>query len=78
MNSALRREEIDEFSQWMAERDARRAKEAQSRYGWYDDDGIRQGGLMAFIENPEQFDRLKKNPSRAKAPSKRSSAGSHL
>jgi predicted phage terminase large subunit-like protein len=24
-------------------------KEAQSRYGWYDEEGVRQGGLIAFI-----------------------------
>ena len=49
MNSPLRREDIDEFEAWMAEKRSRQAKAKQSSYGWYDEDGVRQGGLIAFV-----------------------------
>jgi len=32
-----------------AEADRRQARHDQSRYGWYDDEGVRQGGLICFV-----------------------------
>jgi predicted phage terminase large subunit-like protein len=33
----------------LAIEEGERAKEQQSDYGWYDDNGVRQGGLIAFV-----------------------------
>jgi predicted phage terminase large subunit-like protein len=43
------RAELDRFARTLAEAKRRQARADQSRYGWYDADGVRQGGLIAFI-----------------------------
>ncbi len=49
MNVELRRDRLERFARLVKEGHRRRARAEQSQYGWYDDDGVRQGGLMAFV-----------------------------
>jgi hypothetical protein len=41
--------QFEEFEQALHAYKGRGAKRIQSQYSWYDDDGIRQGGLIAFV-----------------------------
>jgi predicted phage terminase large subunit-like protein len=49
VNVPAPREKLERFGLLLAEYKRREAKKQQSQRGWYDDDGVRQGGLMAFI-----------------------------
>ena len=49
MNLHVRRTSLERFGRLLAEYKRRQAKTEQSREGWYDQDGVRQGGLIAFI-----------------------------
>jgi predicted phage terminase large subunit-like protein len=43
------RDKLKRFQMLLEEGKRRVARKQQSRYGWYDEDGIRQGGLIAFV-----------------------------
>jgi predicted phage terminase large subunit-like protein len=43
------RDKLKRFQTLLEEGKRRVARKQQSRYGWYDEDGIRQGGLIAFL-----------------------------
>jgi predicted phage terminase large subunit-like protein len=45
----LRRPSIEKFGKLLAEHKRRQTKKLQSQRGWYDEDGVRQGGLIAFV-----------------------------
>lgn len=49
MTAPLPREKLERFGRLLSEYRRRQAKDEQSRRGWYDADGIRQGGLIAFV-----------------------------
>lgn len=49
MNAPVRHEQLLHLGKMLSEYRRRQAKREQSQRGWYDDDGVRQGGLMAFI-----------------------------
>lgn len=49
MNVQISRERLERFGRLVAEHKRREQKRLQSQRGWYDEDGVRQGGLMAFI-----------------------------
>jgi hypothetical protein len=49
MNAPPSRSELEEFGRRLAEYERRQERKSQSQRGWYDEDGVRQGGLMAFI-----------------------------
>lgn len=49
MNAPFPREKLERFGRLLSEYRRRQAKDEQSRRGWYDDDGVRQGGLIAFV-----------------------------
>ena len=49
MNAPFARTKLERFGKLLAEYRSREAKHEQSQRGWYDDDGIRQGGLIAFV-----------------------------
>lgn len=49
MNQPLPSAELERFNKLSQEYLRRVAKDQQSRRGWYDDDGVRQGGLIAFV-----------------------------
>jgi predicted phage terminase large subunit-like protein len=44
-----RRKALDEFAAALEEAEVRRERKLQSQRGWYDENGVLQGGLMAFI-----------------------------
>lgn len=43
------RDKLTHFERMLGEARCRVARKHQSRFGWYDEDGIRQGGLIAFV-----------------------------
>lgn len=45
----IEREELELYGRLLAEADRRQAKAEQSQRGWYDEHGVRQGGLIAFV-----------------------------
>ena len=47
--SKLSHAELIQIGQAVVELEGREAKAAQSKRGWYDKDGVRQGGLIAFV-----------------------------
>lgn len=49
MNVPFARSKLEQFSKHFDEYRRRIAKDQQSQRGWYDDGGIRQGGLIAFV-----------------------------
>lgn len=52
MNSPIilpSRDKLERYRRGLEEFRRRQAKQQQSRRGWYDDNGIRQGGLIAFV-----------------------------
>lgn len=49
MNAPFARTKLENFGKLLTEYQRRKAKAEQSQRGWYDDDGIRQGGLIAFV-----------------------------
>jgi predicted phage terminase large subunit-like protein len=49
MNLHLPRANLERFGRLLSEYKRRQAKAEQSRYGWYDEHGVRQGGLIAFV-----------------------------
>jgi predicted phage terminase large subunit-like protein len=49
MNAPFANDKLQRFGKAYAEYFARVAKHQQSQRGWYDDDGVRQGGLIAFV-----------------------------
>src|SRR5262245_20373932 len=51
MNQPLPRDKAERFNRLLTEAIKRKAKEDQSQYGWYDEDGVRQGGLIAFVRH---------------------------
>ncbi len=49
MHGTVYRQKLERLGRMLAEKARRQAKREQSQYGWYDSDGIRQGGLIAFV-----------------------------
>lgn len=49
MDAAVRREKLIALHRKIAELKRRKARREHSQPGWYDDDGVRQGGLVAFV-----------------------------
>ena len=49
MNAPFARSKLESFKKHFDEYSRRIAKDMQSQRGWYDDEGVRQGGLMAFV-----------------------------
>ena len=49
MNAPLRRPSLERFGRLLSEYRRRQAKAQQSERGWYDANGVRQGGLIAFV-----------------------------
>ena len=49
MNAPIPREKLERFARVLSEHRKRQAKAEQSQRGWYDEDGVRQGGLIAFV-----------------------------
>ncbi len=49
MNAPLPRASLERLGRLLNEYRRRQAKTEQSQRGWYDDNGIRQGGLIAFV-----------------------------
>src|ERR1700722_6960847 len=49
MHAPVPRPNLERFGRLLAEAKRRTAKREQSQYGWYDADGVRQGGLIAFV-----------------------------
>lgn len=49
MHGTIRRQKLERLARLIAEKRRRDAKREQSKYGWYDADGVRQGGLIAFV-----------------------------
>ena len=49
MNEHVPRARRENFAALLAERDRRQSKADQCQRGWYDKDGVRQGGLIAFV-----------------------------
>ena len=49
MNAPFARNKLERFGKLLAEYKSREAKREQSQRGWYDEDGVRQGGLIAFV-----------------------------
>jgi len=47
--AAPAREKLERLRRTAAEALRRIARDEQSRYGWYDENGVRQGGLIAFV-----------------------------
>jgi predicted phage terminase large subunit-like protein len=49
VNAPFARTKLEQFGKLLTEYQRRKAKAEQSQRGWYDDEGIRQGGLIAFV-----------------------------
>ena len=49
MNAPFVRSKLERYGKLLREAQQREAKFPQSQRGWYDDDGVRQGGLIAFV-----------------------------
>jgi predicted phage terminase large subunit-like protein len=49
MNAPFARTKLEQFGKLLTEYQRRKAKAEQSQRGWYDEDGVRQGGLIAFV-----------------------------
>src|SRR5438445_2110850 len=49
MHAPVTRDKLDRFERLLEEGRRRVARAQQSKYGWYDEDGVRQGGLIAFV-----------------------------
>ena len=49
MNAPFARSKLERFGKLLAEYQRREAKSEQSQRGWYDNEGVRQGGLIAFV-----------------------------
>ncbi len=49
MNAPLARFKLEKFHRTLTEWRGREQRKLQSSYGYYDDDGVRQGGLIAFV-----------------------------
>src|SRR5215467_14552544 len=49
MNVPIPRHDLIKFNRLLAEYHRRAAKKEQSEYGRYDENGVRQGGLIAFV-----------------------------
>ena len=49
MNAPFARTKLERFGKLLAEYKSREAKREQSQRGWYDENGVRQGGLIAFV-----------------------------
>lgn len=51
MHAPVSRERLELFGRKLAEYKRREIRKEQSQRGWYDENGVRQGGLMAFIRH---------------------------
>src|SRR5262249_49711094 len=51
MTAPVSRSSLDRFARGLAEFRKRKARSEQSQRGWYDDQGVRQGGLIAFVRH---------------------------
>lgn len=51
MNVHLPRAKLERFGRLLAEYQRRKARAEQAARGWYDEHGIRQGGLIAFVRH---------------------------
>lgn len=49
MHAPVDRKRLERFGRMLAEVKRRKAKKEQSQRGYYDDNGVRQGGLIAFV-----------------------------
>jgi predicted phage terminase large subunit-like protein len=49
MHAPVTRDKLDRFERLLEEGRRRVARKQQSKYGWYDEDDVRQGGLIAFV-----------------------------
>lgn len=49
MHGNLRRRQLERLGRLLQEKRRRSSKKEQSQRGWYDNDGVRQGGLIAFV-----------------------------
>lgn len=49
MHAPVTRDKLERFQRLLEEGERRIARKQQSKYGWYDENGIRQGGLIAFV-----------------------------
>lgn len=49
MHAPVTRDKLERFERLLGEGRRRVARRQHTQYGWYDDDGIRQGGLIAFV-----------------------------
>src|SRR5579862_8058276 len=49
MNAPLARFKLERFHRTLNEWRGREARKLQSQRGWYDENGVRQGGLIAFV-----------------------------
>jgi predicted phage terminase large subunit-like protein len=49
VNAPFARTKLEQFGKLLTEYQRRKAKAEQSQRGWYDEDGVRQGGLIAFV-----------------------------
>lgn len=49
MNAPFARTKLEQFGKLLTEYQRRKAKAEQSQRGWYDENGVRQGGLIAFV-----------------------------
>ena len=49
MTAPIPRERLERLAAMVAELKRRDERKLQSARGWYDEDGVRQGGLIAFV-----------------------------
>jgi predicted phage terminase large subunit-like protein len=49
MHAPVTRPKLERFQRLLDEAKRRQARKEQSEYGWYDENGVRQGGLIAFV-----------------------------
>jgi predicted phage terminase large subunit-like protein len=49
MHAPVTRDKLERFERLLEEGRRRVARKQQSQYGWYDEEGVRQGGLIAFV-----------------------------
>lgn len=49
MHAPVTRDKLERFERLLEEGKRRVARKQQSQYGWYDEEGVRQGGLIAFV-----------------------------
>src|SRR6266481_541341 len=49
MHAPITRDKLERFQRLVEEGERRVARKQQQRYGWVDENGVRQGGLIAFV-----------------------------